>query len=410
MDMSAAHPPVKPIVLAMQIGLQLLFAALLGFVVVSALVDARPSTSAIVALSGVTVVIYTLTLFAHAVRDPRRRRIAGVGALALLTLCWAVLVWLTPYAAYLVFPLFFLYLDVLPGIGGALAVALTTLTTVLALGLHSGWSVGGVVGPLVGAGVALLLGGAYHALRREIVEREQLYRDLLATQGRLATTEREAGGLAERERLGRELHDTVAQGLSSIALLLNAVERSAPEHPAIAQVQLARDTALQSLAETRRFIRALTPPALDEQSLGGALRRLAASSWSSPALDVQVRVADAVDLPLPIQSALLRITQSAMANVQQHAAAGHATISLDRTADTVRLLVADDGCGFDAVAPRPVAPDHGFGLRSIRDRVDELGGTMELRSAPGHGTELCVELPVARETARNAEPSTPVTA
>ena len=400
--MSIPHPPVRPIVLAMQVGLQVLFAVLLGFVVVASVIEGRASTAAIVALSVFAAVLYTLTVLAHALSDPRRRAIVGFGALALLTLCWVALAWLAPYAAYLVFPLFFLYLDMLPGIAGALAVAAATVATVLALGLHTGWSVGGVVGPVIGAGVALLLGSAYQALRSQLAESEELYRDLLATQGRLAATEREAGGLAERERLAREIHDTVAQGLSSITLLLNAAERSAPEHPARAEIQLARDTAVDSLAETRRFIRALTPPALDEQSIGGALRRLAASSWAAQGLEVQVRVADAVALPLTVQSALLRIAQSAMANVQQHASAQHATILLDRTVDTVRLVVTDDGCGFDPAVPEPASSDRGFGLRSIRDRVAGLGGTVDLRSAPGEGTELRVELPVARDIAVSA--------
>jgi signal transduction histidine kinase len=171
--------------------------------------------------------------------------------------------------------------------------------------------------------------------------------ELIATRGQLAATERESGIQAERARLAREIHDTVAQGLSSIQMLLHAAERADAGRPGIEHIRLARETAASNLADTRRFIRELAPAALADRGIGAALRRLADTQWQSGGLDVRVRVADSLDLPMHIQAALLRIAQGAMANVIQHARAGAATISIDRDSDSVRLTVADDGRGFD---------------------------------------------------------------
>ena len=149
----------------------------------------------------------------------------------------------------------------------------STIIAICALGLHGGWSVGGVVGPLVGAGVALLIGLGYQALAREAEQREALVRELIAARGLLAATEHESGVLAERARLAREIHDTLAQGLSSIQMLLHAAERSDPDRSGIEHIRLARETAAANLAEARRFIRELTPPQLDDQTLGGEIGR-----------------------------------------------------------------------------------------------------------------------------------------
>jgi signal transduction histidine kinase len=112
-------------------------------------------------------------------------------------------------------------------------------------------------------------------MSRETSDRQALILDLLATREELAAASREAGTLAERERLAREIHDTVAQGLSSIQMLLHAAERDVDDERTREKLRLARETAAENLGETRRFIRELTPPSLDEQTLPAALRRLA---------------------------------------------------------------------------------------------------------------------------------------
>jgi signal transduction histidine kinase len=243
--------------------------------------------------------------------------------------------------------------------------------------------------------VALLIGLGYRALAREAVEREALLAELVATRDRLVLTEREQGMLAERARLAREIHDTVAQGLSSIQLLLHAAERADADRPGIEHVRLARETAATGLAETRRFIRELSPPTL-EQGLGTALRRLAETQRSTHGLDVELELPASVDLPMDVQVALLRVAQGALANVVQHAQATQARIALTIDDLHVGLIVSDDGVGFDPAAVRAQAPtSDSFGLQAIRERVEQIGGTLRIDSGPGRGT--CVAVSVSRD-------------
>jgi len=396
--MPSTHSSTSPIVLALQVGLQVLFAALVGFVGIMAVVAPSPSSGAVIALVAGMVVTYLAGFLVHMSRTVYRRHALGFVWLALLTVEWIVMMWLTPHAAYIAFPLFFLFLELLPGMRGVLAVILVTVAAVGALGLHNGWSVGGVVGPIVGAGVAILIGLTYQALRAESAEHRRLYRELVETQHLLAATERETGILEERARLAREIHDTVAQGLSSISLLLHAAERTDPLSPAMPTVRLARETATVGLAETRGFIRELTPPLLAEQGIGGALRRLAGGQWVKPGLTVEVRVADILDLPMPIQTAFLRIAQGAMANVLTHAAASVAVIEIDSDDVVARLSVVDDGVGFDVSLtelPSAATASDSFGLRAMRERVEQLDGTLRITSSAAEGTRVSAEVPLA---------------
>ena len=399
---SRAHPPINPIVVSLQVGLQVLFIGLVVFVAVMVLVTPGASSGAVLGLILGLCATYAAGFALHGLAPERRRRALTVAWLVLLSAEWMLLVWLTPHAAYLAFPLFFLYLDVLPGLIGPLAVLVSAVAAITALTLHNGWSVGGIVGPLVGAGVAVLIGMTYQALRRQSAEYARLYEDLLVTQDRLAATERESGALAERARLARDIHDTVAQSLSSITLLLHAAERSDPDSAAMPSVLLARTTATDSLADTRGIIRALTPPILAEHSLGGALRRLADEQWSRPGLAVVVKVADALDIAMPTQIALLRIVQGSMANVIEHAEATSAVIEITEDENVVRLSISDDGRGFDVSKvlseSGALAPDS-FGLRAARERLDQLGGALLVSSDAQNGTVISVEVPTVAKGA-----------
>jgi signal transduction histidine kinase len=390
-----AHTALTPVFVGLRTGLHVLFLALAGLVIVRAVLVPTDASVTVIALTVVLVVTYAFG--AVLTRTTRARGIAPLVWLAVLTVEWAVLLWLIPDAAYLVFPLFFLFLHLLGRWWGSAAILGSTIVAISALGVHSGWTVGGVVGPLVGAGVALLIGLGYQALAREAEQREALVRELIATQGQLAATEHESGVLAERARLAREIHDTLAQGLSSIQMLLHAAERADPERPGIEHIRLARETAAANLVEARRFIRELTPPQLDDQTLGGALRRLAATQWASRGLDVQVRVSDTITLPMHLQTALLRIAQGAIANVIQHAQATTATITIAVEADRLHFTVADDGTGFDPALTSKDAAEKSdsFGLQATAERVQQLGGTLTVDSPPGRGTTLTVDLRVA---------------
>ncbi len=386
------HTALTPVFVGLRTGLHMLFVALTVLVIVRAVIAPTQASIAAICLAVILLGTYAVgTLIAWA---PRSRRVAGAVWLGVITLEWIALLWLTPEAAYLVFPLFFLYLHLLGRLWGSAAIVVATAIAICALGIHGGWTAGGVVGPIVGAGVALLIGLGYEALAREAHQREALMQELLATRGQLAATERESGVLAERARLAREIHDTVAQGLSSIQMLLHAAERADLDGAGVEHVVLARETAASALADARHFIRELTPPDLDGRGLGGALRRLASTQWAAQGLPVEVRVSDAVDLPMHVQTALLRIAQGAIANVIQHADADSATITLTVGGDRLQFTIADDGRGFDP-AQSPGAPtgrSDSFGLRAIRERVDQLGGTLAVTSAPGEGTALTIDL------------------
>ncbi|GAA3330745.1 sensor histidine kinase [Curtobacterium albidum] len=387
-----AHSTLTPVFVGLRTGLHVLSAALLALVVVRIVVVGAPTAPLAGVLAGAFAVVYLLG--AVVARTAGSRRVlAGALWVVGLSVVWVGLLVLVPEAAYQVFPLFFLYLHVLPRVVGPAAVVAATLVAVVALGLHGGFTVGGVVGPLVGAGVALLIGLGYRALAREAAEREALVAELLATRDRLAATEREQGVLAERARLAREIHDTVAQGLSSIQMLLHAAERADGDRPGTEHIRLARETAADGLADTRRFIRELAPPTLD-QGLGAALRRLAEQQWTRDGLTVGVTVPD-VALPMDVETALLRLAQGAVANAVQHARAAHVDVVVAVDGREARLTVVDDGAGFDPVTTgdRATATDS-FGLRAMAERVEQFGGRLTVDSAPGRGTTITAVLEV----------------
>lgn len=388
-----AHTALTPVFVGLRTGLHLLFVALIGLVIGSTILDPTHATVAVIVTAVVLLATYaTGGFFARASRTGRRS--PGLLWLTLVTAEWVVLLWLTPSAAYLVFPLFFLYLHLLGRRIGTVMVVATTGVAIVALGLAGGWTVGGVIGPLVGAAVAVMIGLGYQALAREAQEREKLMTELLRARDQLAATEHESGVLAERARLAREIHDTVAQGLSSIQMLLYAAERVDGDRPGLEHIRLARETAASGLADTRRFIRELTPPNLDEVGLGGTLRRLAETQWEPQGIGVNVRISDALTLPMHLQTALLRIAQGAVANVIQHAGATTATITLAIEDDDLRFTIADDGLGFDPnkQSARSGGRTDSFGLRATRERVDQLGGILTVDSAPGRGTVVMVDL------------------
>lgn len=393
----SAATPLRPVFLGLRISLHLLVTALVAFVILRQILTPLPHASWIIALAIILFVSYVGGAFLTRSHVGPAARVVW---LALVTLEGVALVYLTPDAAFLIFPLFFLQLHLLRARWAVPAIAVSTAITVTALAMHGGWSVGGVIGPVIGATVAVVIGLGYRALYRETRQRQQLIDELLATRELLAAREREAGVMDERSRLAREIHDTVAQGLSSIQLLLHAAERSGMAGEALEQVTLARQTAASSLAETRNFIRELAPPALDGQSLVDAVSRLAAST-SRDGLDVNFRVSGSPrHLDMPLETTLLRIAQASLSNVTQHASATHAELTLTYLEDWISLDIVDDGRGF---SPADIDRPGSFGLVSLRERVEKLGGTLAIESQPGSGTAIAVAFeasPLDEETAK----------
>ncbi|MGW1891450.1 sensor histidine kinase [Streptomyces sp. NPDC002004] len=391
---------LSPALRVLRVCLHLLMAGLLALAAVRAVAD-RPNGSG--AWAVVTAAAAMAGVYGAAALLPAVRRSRPAAALWLGALCsaWLVLLALTPDALWLAFPLYFLQLHLLRARWGVPVVLLTAATAIASFVRHGEpVTPGAFIGPLLGAAVAVATVLGYQALYRENERRRQLIEELIATRAELAAAERAAGTLAERERLAREIHDTLAQGLSSIQLLLRAAERAlGPGSPAAPHIEQARATAQDNLAEARRFVRALAPPDLEHGSLAAALERLCAAlpgaAGAAGAPKVQFSVSGTpVELPTPYEVALLRTAQSALGNTVRHARARRAEITLSFMDTAVALDVVDDGAGFDPGAVRAERGDGGFGLPAMRSRARSLGGTFTVESAPGQGTAVAVTLPL----------------
>ncbi|MFE7408416.1 sensor histidine kinase, partial [Isoptericola sp. NPDC057559] len=338
---------------------------------------------------------------------PRGAGWPGGAWMLVLGVLWLALAAAAPGALWVAFPLMLLQMHVLGPHRGVVAVALTALAAVAAWAWWSGaLVVGAVLGPLLGGAVAVGVVLGLEAMVRETQERQRMLAELQATREDLADAERDRAVAAERERLAREIHDTLAQGYSAIELLLRAARArvGSDDDAARAGLDQARDVARENLAEARRFVRDLAPADLagaDGTALTAALRRVAGRVAERGGPTVSVTVTGTPrPVGAPVETALLRVAQSALANVAQHAGARAAAVTLSYLDDAVALDVVDDGVGFDPDATAPDAPavqagSGGYGLVAMRSRAAELGGTLSVESAPGRGTALAVELPVA---------------
>lgn len=393
---SAELPPesaaVRAVFTQLQVALHTLVAALLAFTLVSAHRDTagEPDLVAVAAAVGFTVVYLAGTVWDRLHGTGRTTRLWWLAAVLAL---WSVLVVRVPEAAYLAFPLFFLAQFLLPVWAGVAAVAALATVAVVALGMHGGFTPAGVVGPAVGALVAVGLSTGVRALDRESRARREVIAELVRTRSELARHQREVGREAERARLAGEIHDTVAQGLASIGMLLHAVERADPSHPAVDQTRLAREVAGENLTETRRLIAALRPAPLDGVSLAGALGRVAERTRAEhPGIEVTADCSLEVDPPPEVAAVLVRVAQEALANAVTHASPSRVEVTLTGSSTAVALEVRDDGRGFDVAAPRPTAS---FGLDGMARRVSGLGGEFDVSSETGAGTTIRAVLPTA---------------
>jgi signal transduction histidine kinase len=217
-----------------------------------------------------------------------------------------------------------------------------------------------------------------------------LVAELAATRAESARLSRLAGAAAERERLAREIHDTLAQGFTSIVALAQAVEPELDADTAAAKrhVELIRSTARENLAEARAMVAELTPSALHDGSLSAAIQRQCDRLSAESGITAAVRVnGELLPLGMAADVVLLRATQEAFSNVRKHSQAGAVTVALSPVEQGVRLSVADNGVGL--------ADEHteGFGLRGMRARARQVGGTMSVTPTPGGGTTVTVEVP-----------------
>ncbi|MFH9605036.1 sensor histidine kinase [Streptomyces rochei] len=326
---------------------------------------------------------------------PARRRLAWLG---LVVAVWMVLVVLAPSFAWCAVPLFYTGLRTLPARAALVLVTVLTLFVVAAqLRLAGGFDPNLLLAP---PAVAAIAAAVFLHTERQAARQRALIDDLIRTRRELAASERREGTLAERQRLSMEIHDTLAQGLSSQRMLLQAAERVWESDPdkARTHVRGAASVAEHNLTEARRFVHDLAPADLARGGgLDAALRALAARE-SGDHLTVRVHVEDGGRAPLlpdRVQSALLRIAQGALANVREHAGAATAALTLTVLDDQAVLDVTDDGHGFDPAAlPDAGSGVRGHGLPAMRARLRQLGGTLTVESTPGEGTVLSAAVPL----------------
>jgi len=194
----------------------------------------------------------------------------------------------------------------------------------------------------------------------------------------------------ERARIARDVHDTLAQGFTAVALHIESgLSRLEPRDDARPALRRALDVARESLDEARRSIRSLRASPLENRPLAEALRSLSRQFTADTGVRVSMEVSDVGPLPADIESELYRIAGEALTNVGKHAAAREASLRLDTTRGRLRLTVSDDGAGFRVRGARR----RGFGLLGIEDRGRRAGGRATIRSAPGRGTTIAVTVP-----------------
>jgi len=241
------------------------------------------------------------------------------------------------------------------------------------------------LGPIavVSTAFALWLGFWIGRVIDQSAERGDLIDELERSRAEVARLSHEAGAAAERARLAGEIHDTLAQGFTSIITLLQAADPELRDE----RLALAVRTAKENLAESRALVAALSPAALASASLPDAVRRQASRFTAESGLPATVRVTGAErELPTATEVVLLRATQEALTNIRRHANARAVAVLLAFGETTVRLVVRDDGGGFTSSV-------QGFGLRGMRARAEQVAGALRVKSDPGRGTTIELEVP-----------------
>ncbi len=323
----------------------------------------------------------------------------GMAASGLLV-CYCFVLLTSGSGMWLAFPVMLFQLHMLGPRRGVLAVTLTTVAAVL-LGavLRGDVGLGFVLGPAIGALVAVAAVVGLESLARLVADRQRALEDLEDAQQRLLDAERHRSRAEERANLARDIHDTLAQDFAAIELHLRRIATVlGPNSPATPAVVLAQQATAEGLAQARRFI-AGEPGHRPDTSIVGAIRHAAdrAQSDSGGRTAIEVRsIGREPALPAAVSTEILRMAQSALSNVVRHAAAASASVVLTWEPDHVLLDIADDGRGFD---PDRQGRGGGFGLPALRARVRDLGGTIGVESEPGEGTAIAISLPLGPERA-----------
>lgn len=374
------------------------FAVLVGIALVDAAVEESGGPQAL--LLSVLAVLALAYVAAGApalvLRDSRR---AAVYLLVLVVVV-AVLAWVLPELLFLMFLAFpqvwFLVEDLRGGVLWTLALGAAAM-----LGPMVHWIQGTEpfdLQTIVGLVFSLAMGTWVFNVLEHSEQRAALIEELESTRAELAVLHHQQGMVAERERLAREVHDTLAQGYTSIVVLAQTAAAALPGEPGAAAERLAviEEVARENLAEARAMVAAFAPVALDSASLVEALQRLAERFGRETGTATRVDTAALGSLGAALSRAeeivLLRGAQEALANVRRHACASAVVLRVTRVGsadgDHVSVHVEDDGVGFDPTVSA------GVGLAGLRDRAEEVGGAVDVRSVPGEGTRVTVRVPV----------------
>jgi signal transduction histidine kinase len=346
---------------------------------------------------------------------PRRMAVFFI----VLAILMALLVLRAPWYGFFTFTGYF-FAFYLPGsrarLAGVAVIALITATSQNG-GLPKHWTAGAIAIYLViicinvGVAGALTWFGWVSAQQND--QRKQMVEELSEANKRLETIleenqglhdqllaqAREAGVLDERQRMAREIHDTLAQGLTGIITQLQAAERHGQSQDERRRhIDLATHLARDSLTEARRSVRAMQPEPLESARLPEALADVAGKFTRIHGVPASVTTTGQPRRIRPeAEITLLRAAQEALVNVARHARAGKVGLTLSYMEDQVNLDIRDDGVGFD---PQPAgatvparAGGSGYGLLAMRQRVEGVAGTLEVESAPGGGTAISASVP-----------------
>jgi signal transduction histidine kinase len=382
-----------------QVVLHVVFAVFVGLAFADSLIEKDGAELAVLlsALGALVVAYGTLGGPGLARRDHWRMALY----LVVLVVVIGVLAWVLPELLFLLFLGFtqawFMSSSLRAGIAWTLALGAAATVGPFVHVVEGSEPLHGPSQTLVGVAFSLGMGIWVTRVLENSAQRAALIAELESTRAELAALHHQQGIVAERERLSREVHDTLAQGYTSIVVLAQTAAAALPGDPGVAAERLGviEEVARENLGEARAMVAAFAPMALDSATLVEALHRLAERFGRETGLATRVDTAalDGVDTGLSRSEeiVLLRGAQEALANVRRHASASAVVLRIGRVgsgdAAQVSVHVEDDGVGFD--------PDEaaGVGLAGLRDRAEEVGGAVDVSSAPGVGTRVTVRVP-----------------
>lgn len=360
----------------------------------------QDAAAAVVALIAVAVFVLNYALIGRVLLPRDDHETSSVRAaffISIMALAVAIGVYTAPFLAMLqtiAYPM--VWVSTRSRRGGLLGTAAIGLAVFVGFWMRGGFTWESLWDGLLSGGLAVIfaasLGLWITSISEYGEERARLVTELTAAQGEIEALSRDRGAVEERERIARDIHDTLAQTLAGLVLLSERAGRQAREGRADAAAEtiaVVEQSAREALTESRALVaRMASVPA--ETALAASVERLAARFRAEAGLAIDVRVAAGVDLDRDRQVVLLRCLQEALANVRKHARATLVTVTVDTELAEVVMTVRDDGVGFDPDAVRT-----GFGLDGISDRAALAGGAVSVESAAGRGAALVIRVPGA---------------